>query len=530
MAFFDSYKNIDRGGITKDSKTATKDALVAACNNSKCRPHALQIVKALLDFKAHQSDDESAERLLGNLANHIQACNQAGGVGVVELTERSLHELVRNRSALFKKDLPDTFKKLLERLKYQNDAWGLLVDTNTARILRNNGLITEAEARAARPATRVAEQILPGDLAAFFNHSLEMQGAQKRDSANWPLSNFLKISCQDLNRGSSDREKAALADLIVAVSHGSLGGQKFYERQRQAAVVGGNRARFVSKMRDPEASPANNDEISPYRANATLEGGQGVNYEAFLIEAKKLGPALRRHLPYFANPITSMSAREESLRQNVRRSQHLAADYAVRSNQYQHRPTIMVGAAVPQSNAQHQEWLNLQEDLAAAARVNGKAVDAEAVTTTRALMICGARIQTVTMMLSFQRIGNNRGTYDLDAAEQRLLDRVTACLAPTHVGVGTAEGAAIHILCRGGDIEQRATTTRVETAARIVHQEIVREIRIPGAQPVDTFYLHQKRQIQFYWDFKANFIQARICHHTPWMCSTTDPRPIEVAW
>jgi hypothetical protein len=103
MPFFDSYKNIDRGGITKESKTATKDALLTALTNPQHRDHVLQIVKTLLDFKAHQSDDGSAERLLANLSNHVKV------IGVPEITERSLHELVRNRSSLFK-TLPSGYK------------------------------------------------------------------------------------------------------------------------------------------------------------------------------------------------------------------------------------------------------------------------------------------------------------------------------------------------------------------------------------------------------------------------------------
>ena len=182
----------------------------------------------------------------------------------------------------------------------------------------------------------------------------------------------------------------------------------------------------------------------------------------------------------------------------------------------------------PKSNAQHQHWLDLREAIAAD-RHNKKLVDAEAVKTTRALMVCGAAIQTVTTLLNPQRKQQNTG-YELNDDETRLRDRVAACLTPAHVGAGTPQQAAIQILCRGGDIEPRATTTQVDTQAQIVHQEIVREIRIPGCQPVETFYLHQKRRVQFHWDVKVNFIQAHVIYHSPWMCSTTDPRPIEAAW
>ena len=182
----------------------------------------------------------------------------------------------------------------------------------------------------------------------------------------------------------------------------------------------------------------------------------------------------------------------------------------------------------PKSNAQHQHWLDLREAIAADKR-QMRLVDAEAVKTARALMVCGALTQTVRALLRSDRLMHPDG-YDLNDDEARLLDRVTACLAPTHVGEETAEQAAISKLCQGGDKPIRGTTTQVETGAKIVHQEMVREIRIPGCQPFETFYLFQKRRIQFHWDEKVNFIQAAVIYHSPWMCSTTDPRPIEAAW
>lgn len=526
MAFFDSYKNIDRGGITKDSKTATKDAVLTAYSNPQSRPHAIQIVKALLDFKAHQSDDASAERLLGNLANHIAVCNKERGAGVPELTDRSLQELVRNRSAIFKKDLPDTFKDLLTRMLFNNDARQVLIDTNTAQILSRNKLISEAEARAAPPAKRVAEQILPGELAAFFNRSEQMWGIDQRKSASWTLSNFLQICCVDLSRHSSDMEKRALAHLVVQASKGLLGTQKFHEVQRQAKEVNLARERFANKLRGP-LDPKRENEVSPYIAAPLQSGGQGVNYTGFLTAAKTHRNKYGQY-PGFNEAMESLETRERSLSRAPRISQHLTADSARKSPTYQIRPQIMNPGASPLSTPQHQQWLDLQEDIVAGKK-QMKLVDAEAVKTTRALMVCGAQVQTVTSMLDSMRRTQN-GVYELNDDEERLRERVAACLAPTLQGAATSDQVAIATLCRGGDHAIQATTTQVETAAKIVHQEMVRKIHIPGCQPFETFYLFQKRRIQFWWDEQVNFIKADIIDHSPWMCSTKEPTPTEVTW
>lgn len=527
MAFFDSYKNIDRGGITKESKTTTADALFVACTNPKCRDHALQIVKALLDFKAHQSDDTSAERLLGNLANNIKVCNQAKGLGVSELTERSLHELVRNRSALFKKDLPDTFKQLLKRLLLQNGPQ-VLVDTNTARILRSNGLITEAEARAATPARRVAEQILPGELAAFFNRSEKMWGEQSRMSSGWSLSTFLLICAKDLGRTGSDMEKKALAHLVVQASKGSLGTQKFHEVQRQAKEVRGTRDNFVNfanKMRGP-LEPNRANEVSPYIGERTLLGGQERNFRDFYEVTKSHAKQYER-MPGFKQAMDSFEGRLASLAKGPRMSQHLAADYARKSTQYQIRPTIMTNEGrPPESSALHQQFLDLREVVVAGTKQQ-RLVDAEEVKAIRALLVCAAATQTVIGMLYNNRKQQGDGGYELNGDETRLRDRVVACLAQQPEERETPEQRAIDILCKGGGSEIRGATTHVEIQSRIVHQEMVREIRIPGCQPFERFYLFQERKIQFSWDEKVNFIQGKIIYHSPWMCSTTEHIPIE---
>jgi hypothetical protein len=204
MPFFDTYKNINRGGITGESKTATRDALLEALRDSRKKDHVIQIVKTLLDFKAHQSDNASAERLLGNLANHVNV------IGDPTITERSLHELVKNRSMIFQRDLPDTFKGLL-RTMLKSDAKGRLIDTNTARILKSNSLITDADVRNATPVKRVGEQVLPSELAAFLTRTGKILPGLL--SNTWTLSNFLTQLSKDYPRSPPDRDAVEVAGL-----------------------------------------------------------------------------------------------------------------------------------------------------------------------------------------------------------------------------------------------------------------------------------------------------------------------------
>ena len=478
MAFFDSYKNINRGGITKDSKTATKDALEWACQVPACKPDAMKIVKALLDFKALQSNDASAERSLGDLGYHVRRCNKAReeGSGVQELTERSLHELVRNRSAIFKKELPATFKELVKRLLLQPGS-EVLIDKNTARILRSNGLISEQQARTA-PDSSVAVRIDPRELAEFFNESGRSWSAnEQRFSSCWSLSEFMRTCAQDLSRhGSSESEKRALVHLTVQVSEGLLGAHKF------------------------------------------IQGGQGINYRAFHIQAKAHADQYMIY-PGFNEAIKKLDVREQILPERGRFSEHLAsrspryltADAARNPPQYQVRPN-------------NNPYTHQPVRAVAAGNQQTRIVDAEEGKTNRALLICGARTQTVIGMIEVLR-KRQHGEYVFNEAEQDLLDRVADCVAP-YAGQQSPDVHAELKLCVPEN--PQVTTTQVETSTKIVCQTHVREIHIPGCQPFERFYLVQERKIRFHWDERVNFIKADIIDHSPWRCSTTAPNPTEV--
>lgn len=531
MAFFDSYKNIERGGITKESKTATKEAVLTAYANPKSRPHAIQIVKALLDFKAHQANDASAERLLGNLANHIKVCNQAKGPGVEELTERSLHELVKNRSAIFKKDLPDTFKDLLRRMLFNTDAKSALVDSNTARILRSNGLIDDADVQAATRVRRVAEQILPGELAAFFNRSTNLYVGRLGRTGGWSLAGFLLQCCKDYPRAQptpTDAEWESLAHLVGQVSHGRLGSRHNAEFQRVGQEVSGRTAAaFRRNILSADYTPSRQNAVS--MAESFDRGGHDRNYREFLMQAGTMHEVRRR--TDLREAVEKMQDRERILSDARRISQHLPSDVVWRGG------ARWEGS----SNPQHQQWLELQRLVRAdVVERSRKATAAEDGTTTRAILMCGGRNQMVRRLLDKTR-GNDR---ELVGDEAALASRVARCLGPS-MNPDTEPGAsALVLLCEGKatgfrdgslprsfqgstgdyDFPERLVTTNVDAAARTLSQVLLLHIRIPGCQPVEDFYLYQERTTQFHWDVQTNFISAAVVDFKDWACSTKEPQ------
>jgi hypothetical protein len=173
VGFFDQYKSINRATITKAHKIGTSEMLDESFGNPQWKDDAIQVVKKLLEFKVEQSRSEMAERLLGGLTTRLERLNaKRRQAGYNEIAERDLHELVRNRSAIFKRQLPDTFKGLLRHWLRDGEARALLVNTNTAAFLRSNDLITAAEVRTATPETGLSRQLFANDVARMLN-SLE---------------------------------------------------------------------------------------------------------------------------------------------------------------------------------------------------------------------------------------------------------------------------------------------------------------------------------------------------------------------
>jgi hypothetical protein len=170
MGFFDQYKSINRSTITNAGKTGTRERLDESFANPQWKDDAIQVVKKLLEFKVEQSRDVAAERLLGGLTTPLERLNaKRRQAGADEIAARELHELVRNRSAIFKRQLPDTFKGLLRTWLRDGSAKAILVNTNTAAFLKSNDLITAAEVRTATPEATFSRQFFADDVAAMFN-------------------------------------------------------------------------------------------------------------------------------------------------------------------------------------------------------------------------------------------------------------------------------------------------------------------------------------------------------------------------
>jgi len=168
MAFLDKYNAINRNTIQSDDKATTRDQLIGALNDPTTKTDAINVVKVLVDFKAEQARNDTADRMLGSLMAPLEALNRKRSADPIR--EDRLYEFVRNRSAIFKRALPDTFKGLL-RDHYLRDpaAKRIIVDTNTAAFLKTNDLITQADVAAARPVAARGGQLLAIDIERMLN-------------------------------------------------------------------------------------------------------------------------------------------------------------------------------------------------------------------------------------------------------------------------------------------------------------------------------------------------------------------------
>jgi hypothetical protein len=204
MGFFDQYKSINRSTITNAGKTGTCEKLNKSFANPQLKDDAIQVVKKLLEFKVEQSRDVTAERLLGGLTTPLERLNakrRQANEGPIE--EQELHELVRNRSAIFKRQLPDTFKGLLRTWLRDGPAKAILVNTNTAAFLKSNDLITAAEVRTATPEAAFSRQLFNNDVAAMFNGLEEAYDKAKPPMPKTQCSSFaveLNQALTDINR------------------------------------------------------------------------------------------------------------------------------------------------------------------------------------------------------------------------------------------------------------------------------------------------------------------------------------------
>ena len=220
MAFFDQYKAINRNAISKDDKLTTKQDLWASLGRQETKIDAINVVKVLVDFKVEQSRTDNAERMLGSLVAPLASLNRKlKQIGQKEIAENKLHELVRNRSTVFKRTLPDTFKSLLREYLRDAEAKRIIVNTNTAAFLKANDLISQADVAAASPEAARSAQVLAIDLENLMNRLDHDSQAVARcpNTYSCSLSVALEQALRDYPR-IRERQRAAGAEAFGQVS------------------------------------------------------------------------------------------------------------------------------------------------------------------------------------------------------------------------------------------------------------------------------------------------------------------------
>jgi hypothetical protein len=223
MAFLDKYNAINRNTIQSDDKATTRDQLIGALNDPTTKTDAINVVKVLVDFKAEQARNDTADRMLGSLTAPLEALNRKRSADPIR--EDRLYEFVRNRSAIFKRALPDTFKGLL-RDHYLRDpaAKRIIVDTNTAAFLKTNDLITQADVAAARPVAARGGQLLAIDIERMMNKCDEIEPYPQNRNKTTTLCTALLQSLADYKREEHlwDLYKPSFERLIRSITRGDF--------------------------------------------------------------------------------------------------------------------------------------------------------------------------------------------------------------------------------------------------------------------------------------------------------------------
>lgn len=225
--------------------------------------------------------------------------------------------------------------------------------------------------------------------------------------------------------------------------------------------------------------------------------------------------------------VGQLQERQKILANAPRLSQHLPSEVTWQAR----------GRWANSSNPQHQQWLELRNAIDAKAfEIRQRSRDAEDREMTYALLVCAGRNQMTSRLINCFR-----GTAPYDANEEPLASRVANCVAPLLGANVEPENVARAVLCNFAPNDltrlnpkewhdhfpERYVTTRVDVGARILEQMAILQIRLPGCQPVEDFYLYQTRTIRFSWDERANFISAHVVDYSDWMCSTREPQVAE---
>jgi hypothetical protein len=292
MAFFDQYRAIDRKAVAATDKNDIKARLLAAIQNPQTKDPAAKIIKALLDFKVAQKNGNAtnAELKLTTLHTNIQKLNALAERGVPQLTFDELQKFVRNSSALFQRALPSTFKSLLEGVLRDVQVRSRLVDTSTAALLRDNGLITADDARSAIPACSQDRPTL-AEVNRWLSGWVDKNRATLQLSHSATLTKFVNQTCQDIPRLKADGDRCLFfskaEEHVIAALKAMYGSDSRYALRTPTSnnfAPSGMRGAYVrtGRLQDRAARAGRgpeNDAAKKARINATGEAMFGEKYE-----------------------------------------------------------------------------------------------------------------------------------------------------------------------------------------------------------------------------------------------------------
>ena len=133
------YSAINRLDVTSANKQVTSRKLLDAINSDgPAKYEALGIVRILINFKFNEKkggDANQAIIALGDLERHAKV--------IQNLTAQELMEFVKNRSAFFQRQIPETFKQLLLSIMPSNI--NALVTAENGPFLISNGVINDKQ-------------------------------------------------------------------------------------------------------------------------------------------------------------------------------------------------------------------------------------------------------------------------------------------------------------------------------------------------------------------------------------------------
>jgi hypothetical protein len=133
------YAAINRLDVTSANKQVTSRKLLDAINSDgPAKYEALGIVRILINFKFNEKkggDANQAIAALADLERHAKV--------IPSLTAQELMEFVKNRSAFFQRQIPETFKQLLLSIMPSNI--NALVTAENGSFLISNGVINDQQ-------------------------------------------------------------------------------------------------------------------------------------------------------------------------------------------------------------------------------------------------------------------------------------------------------------------------------------------------------------------------------------------------